>query len=97
MSARSSVENGEYGVEFSFDDGSTDFAEVGPQRGADFYAEGFLGLSLRSERAAKARLTLSNCAIVLGLQQAAHNPWSVARRIMPPLTLCVTTASAEQF
>jgi hypothetical protein len=31
-------ENGAYGVEFEFDDGYTDFAEVGSEETADFYA-----------------------------------------------------------
>jgi hypothetical protein len=32
------LENGEYAVEFEFDDGSTDFAEVGSKATAEFYA-----------------------------------------------------------
>ena len=32
------LENGAYGVEFEFDDGYTDFAEVGSKETADFYA-----------------------------------------------------------
>jgi hypothetical protein len=32
------LENGVYGVEFEFDDGYTDFAEVGSKESADFYA-----------------------------------------------------------
>src|SRR5438093_706948 len=32
------LENGAYGVEFEFDDGYTDFAEVGSKATADFYA-----------------------------------------------------------
>jgi hypothetical protein len=32
------LENGAYSVEFEFDDGYTDFAEVGPKETADFYA-----------------------------------------------------------
>jgi hypothetical protein len=31
------LENGAYGVEFEFDDGYTDFAEVGSKQTADFY------------------------------------------------------------
>jgi hypothetical protein len=58
-------ENGEYGVEFSFDDGSTDFAEVGPKEAADFYARvqvgeelpvGINALFLSAEKAAALRL-----------------------------------------
>jgi hypothetical protein len=30
--------SGQYGVEFEFDDGYTDFAEVGSKQTADFYA-----------------------------------------------------------
>jgi hypothetical protein len=32
------LENGTYGVEFEFDDGNTDFAEVGSKETAEFYA-----------------------------------------------------------
>ena len=32
------LENGAYGIEFEFDDGYTDFAEVGSKETADFYA-----------------------------------------------------------
>jgi hypothetical protein len=37
------TENGEYGVEFEFDDGYTDFAEVGPKATAEFYAKVQMG------------------------------------------------------
>ena len=37
------LENGAYGVEFEFDDGYTDFAEVGSKETADFYARVQLG------------------------------------------------------
>jgi hypothetical protein len=32
------LESGAYGVEFEFDDGYTDFAEVGSKETAEFYA-----------------------------------------------------------
>jgi hypothetical protein len=32
------LENGTYGVEFEFDDGYTDFAQVGSKETADFFA-----------------------------------------------------------
>jgi hypothetical protein len=37
------LENGAYGVEFEFDDGYTDFSEVGPKETADFYARVQIG------------------------------------------------------
>jgi hypothetical protein len=40
------LENGAYGVDFEFDDGYTDFAEVGPKETAEFYASVQLGEDL---------------------------------------------------
>jgi hypothetical protein len=37
------LQSGEYGVEFEFDGGYTDFAEVGSKEAADFYAEVQMG------------------------------------------------------
>jgi hypothetical protein len=37
------LENGAYGVEFEFDDGYTDFAEVGGKETTDFYARVQMG------------------------------------------------------
>jgi hypothetical protein len=37
------LEDGVYGVEFGFDDGYTDFAEVGSKETADFYARVQMG------------------------------------------------------
>jgi hypothetical protein len=37
------LESGAYGVEFEFDDGYTDFAEVGSKETADFYARVQMG------------------------------------------------------
>ena len=37
------LENGEYGIEFEFDDGYTDFAGVESKKTAEFYAAAQLG------------------------------------------------------
>jgi hypothetical protein len=37
------LENGEYAIEFEFDDGYTDFAEVGSKETAEFYASAQMG------------------------------------------------------
>jgi hypothetical protein len=63
------LENGAYGVEFEFDDGYTDFAEVCSKETADFYATVQMGeaivmgvnpLLLNAEKAVTLRLRPEN-------------------------------------